>query len=219
MNEKLEVWRKVKQECELTDNDFYYDDSTDYCLIKITGIAKIVKKYNIRQKIKIHAANEGYACVFGKFSITEFNESLIVHQIQTIGSASAITSPHNHYYAEMAEKRCKARGVLMLIGLYGYGYFGMEENPEESDNKLVVDSGIFKKLEYLVDNSTLPINDRLSLINEMESGSFSLVKVPKTITYLEANQLQDGVDVLGTKQKDAIKAMENKLERDKFNDK
>jgi hypothetical protein len=117
---------------ESKDNDVFVHKH--YKIITRAGIQKIEARAGIRCKIAIAASGETYCNVTGTGTTADGQE------YTTLASANAESSK-NPYYAEMAEKRCRSRIILTLVGLYEQGVLGEDEADEFRD---VVKTARFK---------------------------------------------------------------------------
>jgi len=97
-----------------------------YTIITRQGIQKIEKEAGVVCDIQVvdSISTPTNVTMRGTGSVT--GENGIIRNYTTFASASAETS-NNQYYAEMAEKRCRSRLVLTLVGLYELGVYGEDE--------------------------------------------------------------------------------------------
>ena len=102
-------------------NDVYVHKH--YTIITRQGVQKIEKKARISCNIDIVPSISTPTNVTMRgVGVSPDGQTYI-----TFASASTETST-NKYYAEMAEKRCRARLVLTLAGLYELGVFSEDES-------------------------------------------------------------------------------------------
>tara|TARA_Y100000592_G_scaffold2155_1_gene3356 strand:- start:6034 stop:6546 length:513 start_codon:yes stop_codon:yes gene_type:complete len=111
----------------LNREDIFTHDKFGYVMLTRTGVEKIMAHDNIQVSYqKEYCTNEG-AC----YMATAIRGDV---KIETLGSAHK-GNCKIAYYPEMAEKRAKARAVLMLAGFYEIGCYSEVEADEFHRNK------------------------------------------------------------------------------------
>ena len=104
------------------DNDVFIHKH--YKIITRTGIQKIERASKTKCKIEIVASGPDYCNVTGT---GQLQDGPVLNEYTTLASANS-ENCSNAYYVEMAEKRCRSRLILTLVGLYELGVFGEEES-------------------------------------------------------------------------------------------
>lgn len=128
----------------LNKEDIFTHTKFKYVMLTRTGVEKIMAFDNIQVRYETEYCNNEGACFK---AITTRGDVTI----ETLGSAHKGNCQIN-YYPEMAEKRAKARGVLMLAGFYEIGCYSEVEADEFHRNKSNIkpaDSGLDKEVESL----------------------------------------------------------------------
>lgn len=100
------------------DNDVYIHKH--YKIITRGGIQKIEKAAGIKCTISIKDSGRDFCNVEG---VGETADGITY---RTLASANE-GNTQNKYFVEMAEKRCRSRIILTLVGLYELGVFGEDE--------------------------------------------------------------------------------------------
>lgn len=126
MPTNLELLSDLFKKYDLTKDDVF--KHKHYTIITRAGVQKIERTAGIICDIDVvdsistptNVTMKGIGHAEGKSYIT-------------FASASELTST-NTYYAEMAEKRCRARLVLTLAGLYELGVYSADEADEFKDS-------------------------------------------------------------------------------------
>lgn len=119
---------------ESKDNDVYAHKH--YKIITRSGIQKIEARTGIKCQITLTASGDNFANVTGLGTSPEGKT------YTTLASANEATCK-NGYYVEMAEKRCRSRLILTLVGLYEQGVFGQDEF-ENGENVAEVKTAKYK---------------------------------------------------------------------------
>lgn len=124
---KIELTRRLFTEYNLVEEDVFKQQRGGRSIVTITrtGIDKIQAKAGITVTYRLEALD-----LIGKIAAVR---AIATREgfpaVETFGTAT----PHNNTNAhvlEMAEKRARARAVLMLAGFYAEGFFGEGENLE-----------------------------------------------------------------------------------------
>jgi hypothetical protein len=100
-------------------------------IITRSGMEKIMDQSGVTADYECIFASETCVIIKGTFTLLIGDK---VTSLQTFASASDQTST-SAYYAEMAEKRCMARGVLKLLGFYTAGFYSEDEFGQFDDEK------------------------------------------------------------------------------------
>jgi hypothetical protein len=138
----------------LNPEDIFTHTKFKYVMLTRTGVEKIMAFDNIQVSYKKEYCDNDGAC----YMATAIRGEV---KIETLGSAHKGNCQLN-YYPEMAEKRAKARAVLMLAGFYEIGCYSEVEADEFHRNKSnvkPVESGLAKEVEKLTGGMAKTIKD------------------------------------------------------------
>lgn len=125
---KIEQTRRLFTEYGLVEEDVFSRQLGGRKIVTITrtGIDKIQAKAGITIRYQVEALD-----LPGKIAaVRAYASREGFPTVETFGTAT----PHNNtnsHVLEMAEKRARARAVLMLAGFYAHGIFGEGENIQE----------------------------------------------------------------------------------------
>ena len=128
---KIDQLRRLFKQYDLQEEDVFKQNrgGKNIVIITRTGIDKIQAKAGIDVTYHIAEIDLKSSCVGIKAIATLGDRT-----IETFGSATPKNCTNQHFL-EMAEKRARARAVLMLAGFYESGVFGEGENLDDgSDN-------------------------------------------------------------------------------------
>jgi len=127
--EAREFLAKIYKDNNLTPDDVFTKtmkskdgSSKTFTIVTRQGIDKVMKNLNINISYTVEAAAIDFCIVKARAWYRDIPDDVI----ESLGSSCPENSRVT-YYAEMAEKRAKARSVLTLVGLYQYGVFGEDE--------------------------------------------------------------------------------------------
>ena len=121
---KADVMRRLFNQNGLTQDDVFVMERKGKKIPIITrsGIEKIQAARNIEITYEIELLDAvNSTCIMR--ALANMGDS----HIQTFGSATPQNNTNAHF-VEMAEKRARARAVLMLAGFYQEGYHSEDEN-------------------------------------------------------------------------------------------
>jgi hypothetical protein len=133
---KAQTMRRLFNDNGLVQEDVYVMEKFDkrsgetkrIPIITRSGIEKIQSKRNIEITYEVEAIDLALnSCAIRAIGVMRSKDGKIESHIQTFGSAS----PNNTNITqtvEVAEKRARARAVLMLAGFYQEGYHSEDEN-------------------------------------------------------------------------------------------
>lgn len=110
----------------LCREDIFTHDKFGYVMVTRTGVEKLMAHDNINVKYETVNSERKWAVVKAIATMGEI-------VLETYGSANE-DNCRISYYAEMAEKRAKARSVLQLCGLYSIGVYSEVESDEFNRN-------------------------------------------------------------------------------------
>ena len=118
---KLEFIKKIYEDYNLIgDEDIFkltHGNKTTPIITK-TGIQKIIAKEKYNYFFEVINSEPDYCAI--KCTITDNTGTFLA---SSFGSAEKSNVKNtSKYYLEMAEKRAKARAVLIAIGVHGYMY-------------------------------------------------------------------------------------------------
>ena len=121
---KAQIMRRLFNDNGLVEEDVYIMDRGGKRIPIITraGIEKIQSKRKIEITYQVESIDMANKCC----AIRAFANMGDIH-MQTFGSATPQNNTNAHF-VEMAEKRARARAVLMLAGFYQEGYHSEDEN-------------------------------------------------------------------------------------------
>ena len=127
---KADVMRRLFNDNGLVQEDVYVMEKFDkqsgqtkrIPIITRAGIEKIQANRKIEITYEVEYINMVEKCCAIR-AVANMGES----HIQTFGSATPQNNTNAHF-VEMAEKRARARAVLMLAGFYQEGYHSEDEN-------------------------------------------------------------------------------------------
>ena len=125
---KIDTMRRLFNENGLVESDVYMMEKGGKKIPIITrsGIEKIQAKNKIRITYKVELLDGVGTCVLRAVA------TMKDQTLETFGSATK-TNCTNAHYVEMAEKRARARAVLMLAGFYQEGCFSEDENLDDAN--------------------------------------------------------------------------------------
>ena len=125
---KIEQTRRLFNEYGLVEEDVFKQQRGGRSIVTITrtGIDKIQAKAGITITYRVEYLDlaDGMAAIRATGTREGFPP------VETFGTATPKNNTNAHVL-EMAEKRARARAVLMLAGFYAQGIFGEGENIQE----------------------------------------------------------------------------------------
>lgn len=134
----------------LTENDFYVESKSGKDVIKHMGCERIARNEGIKY------SEPRFLTVQRDHSVLYCAATLNDKMEWTIGEADLKSNCFNKYVHSMAEKRCKDRLILKLIGVYGEIYSDTEDFidflPKNNNVKMASDKQ--KKLVARLINET-----------------------------------------------------------------
>lgn len=137
MNEQAEkVFKEANLdlEADLHNHRFLQDEKwVEATLVKRQGIEKLIRHNHIKFKLTPHTMTMTLCVVHGEFIKG-------TRKVETLGSATLEnTNQKPPYLPEMAEKRCKSRGVLMILDIYELGNVLGEDEIHEAKKASAAD--------------------------------------------------------------------------------
>ena len=122
MAKKLTVKEQLLKDYDfITEDDFYPEKRSGKDIIKHSGCERIARNVGIKY------AEPRFLTVQRDFSVLYCAATLEDRMEWTIGEADLNSNCFNKYVHSMAEKRCKDRLILKLIGVYGDIYSDTED--------------------------------------------------------------------------------------------
>ena len=126
MAKKLTIKEQLmKDYTYLTENDFYPEKKSGKDVIKHMGCERIARNEGVKYSEPRFLKIERDHCVL--YCAATLGEGADMRMEWTVGEADLKSNCFNQYVHSMAEKRCKDRLVLKLLGVYGEIYSGEED--------------------------------------------------------------------------------------------
>lgn len=124
---KIDTMRRLFKQNGLVEDDVYMMErgGKKIPIITRSGIEKIQAKNAIQITYKVEFLDCSFSTCVLRAVGTMGDQTL-----ETFGTATTKNNTNAHF-VEMAEKRARARAVLMLAGFYQEGCFSEDENLEE----------------------------------------------------------------------------------------
>lgn len=203
----------VSIQAGLNDNDFFHDNG--FHIMKKSGIHKISLWINAKVEIYPVYVRPLYSAVRGVFTSSNIiKDAGFLKYYETFGSAQTDNCKNSTYLLEMAENRCRSRGILSLVGLHQRGFYSEFENPTEIIDKLNIESGLFGLLQLLVEGSTFSREEKdemhKDIINDM-----TIQRAKQMVSYLEAHQKITGLDHFPRNQTEISQAVNYQISKDR----
>lgn len=153
MNRLFKEYGLVYDEHDVRDSDVFVNPK--FKIIMRSGIEKIQAKENIKAEYKVVTATPFEVAILGTFTdksgnvLQTFGEASVDHQeiatettvvedkegrkkslqkVVTVVLKDGNVKQKPAYPYAIAEKRCRSRGVLQLVGLYKEGFYGEDES-------------------------------------------------------------------------------------------
>ena len=125
---KIEQTRRLFTEYGLVEEDVFKQQRGGRSIVTITrtGIDKIQAKAGISISYQVEALDLPNKIA----AVRAYGSREGLPSVQTFGTATPENNSNAHVL-EMAEKRARARAVLMLAGFYAQGIFGEGENIQD----------------------------------------------------------------------------------------
>lgn len=122
---RIETFRRLFIQYDLNKEDVFKQtrNGRDIITITRTGIDKI----QAAEKVSVFYKVVQIDLIAGAVGIRATAHHPNGTSVVTFGSATKENCANKHYL-EMAEKRARARAVLMIAGFYAHGVFGEDEN-------------------------------------------------------------------------------------------
>ena len=136
--------KKLYVDFGLTREDIYTHDKFGYVMMTRTGVEKIQHQMGIVITYDIIRCEEHWCVVLAKATLGDM-------KLETLGTANKQNCKIS-YYAEMAQKRSKARLVLEMSGFYSVGVYSEIEADEfksSHSNTKPQDTGIADEINKL----------------------------------------------------------------------
>ena len=154
---KLTVKEQLISEYKyITEDDFYPEKRSNKDIIKHSGCEKIARNVGIKY------SEPRFLTVQRDHSVLYCAATLGDRMEWTVGEADLKSNCFNKYVHSMAEKRCKDRLILKLIGVYGDIYSDTEDiidDINKPNNNLATDKQKKYVATLLIDTGSEPMAD------------------------------------------------------------